>query len=150
MERYSFPRYSYPLAFAFTGCNKSQMLFDMLLKSLKDKSNLKVEDALQYIKKTYRFCKILWFRKFSKEILGLGSQFLVVGKNRNDECCIYAVLISHGKLEKPLLKEWLILPPHGGLTDIVHIFVFCIIDRDFDDIKFIFGSVRWNWLVLCA
>ena len=38
----------------------------------------------------------------------------------------------------------------GGLTDIVHIFVFCIIDRDFDDIKFIFGSVRWNWLVLCA
>ena len=102
------------VAVAFAGCNKSQMLFDMLLKSLKDKSNLKVEDALQYIKKTYRFCKILWFRKFSKEILGLGSQFLVVGKNRNDECCIYAVLISHGKLEKPLLKEWLILPPHGA------------------------------------
>ncbi len=38
------------VAVAFAGCNKSQMLFDMLLKSLKDKSNLKVEDALQYIK----------------------------------------------------------------------------------------------------
>ena len=49
------------------------------------------------------------------------------------------------------IKDFLVFTTaSSGLTNIVNIFVFCIIDRDFDDIKFIFGSVRWNWLVLCA
>ena len=49
------------------------------------------------------------------------------------------------------IKDFLVFTTTSGcLTDIVHIFVFCIIDRDFGGIKFIYGSGRWNWLVLCA
>ncbi len=102
------------VAVAFAGCNKSQMLFEMMMKYKKDNADFRVEDALQCIKKSYWFCKILWYRKFSKEILDLGSQFLVAGKNRKDEYCIYAVMISRGKLEKPFLKEWFIFPPYGA------------------------------------
>lgn len=102
------------VAVACAGCNKSQMLFNILIKNIKDKTDFRVEDALKCIKKIYRLCKILWFHNFSKEILSIGSQFLVVGKNKKDECCIYIVMISHGKLEPPLLKEWFIFPPFGA------------------------------------
>ena len=85
---------------------------------MKNVSNFRVEDALKCIKKVYRLCKLLRFNKFSKEILSIGSQFLVVGKNKKNESCIYMTLISEGKLRKPLLKEWFIFPPCGADMDI--------------------------------
>lgn len=101
------------VAIAFAGCNKFQMVFEFLLKYEKDITKLRVEDILRLNKKTYRFCKILWFRKFSKEILSLGSQIIVTGKNRKDEGCLYIAAISNRKFIKPLKKEWFIFPPYG-------------------------------------
>lgn len=101
------------VAIAFAGCNKFQMVFEFLLKYEKDITKLRVEDILKLNKKTYIFCKILWFRKFSKEILSLGSQIIVAGKNRKDEGCLYIAAISNRKFIKPLKKEWFILPPYG-------------------------------------
>lgn len=102
------------VAVAFAGCNKSQMLFNYVIKGMKNVADFRVEDTLKAIKWVYRICKLFRFNKFSKEILSLGSQFIVVGKNKKDECCIYAVSIYHGKLEKPLLKDWFIFPPYGA------------------------------------
>lgn len=101
------------VAIAFAGCNKFQMVFEFLLKYKKDITKLRVEDILRLNKKTYRFCKILWFRKFSKEILNLGSQIIVAGKNRKDEGCLYIAAISNRKFIKPMKKEWFIFPPYG-------------------------------------
>lgn len=101
------------VAIAFAGCNKFQMVFEFLLKYEKDITKLRVEDILKLNKKTYRFCKVLWFRKFSKEILKLGSQIIVAGKNRKDEGCLYIAAISNRKFIKPMKKEWFIFPPYG-------------------------------------
>lgn len=106
------------VAVAFAGCYKSQMLFNFVIKRMKNVADFKVEDALKSIKWVYRICKLLRFNKFSKEILSIGSQFLVVGKNKKNECCIYMTLISDGKLRKALLKEWFIFPPYGADFDV--------------------------------
>lgn len=106
------------VAVAVSGCRTAQVLFEMRLKRLENRSDFRVEDALQYIKKIYRMCKFWRFAKFSKAILNIGSQFLVVGKNRMNEPCIYMVLISKKKLRKPLLKNWFIFPPHGMDIDV--------------------------------
>lgn len=105
------------VAVAFAGCYKSQMLFEMKMKRFKNNMDFRVEDALKCIKWIYKFCKVLWFKNFSKEILSIGSQFIVAGKNKKGDCCIYVVIISKGKLIKPLLKEWFIFPPYGADMD---------------------------------
>lgn len=103
------------VAVAFAGSYKSQILFNAMTKGKKNKMDFKVEDALKYIKKVYRICKLFWFKRFSKQILNVGANFLVVGKNRNSEYCIYAASISsEGKLEKPSLVDWFIFPPSGA------------------------------------
>lgn len=101
------------IAIAFAGCNKFQMVFKHLLKYEKNISELRVEDILRLNKKTYRLCKFFWFYKFSKEILQLDSQNIIVGINKQDEGCIYISAISHGKFIKPLKKEWFIFTPYG-------------------------------------
>lgn len=101
------------VAIAFAGCNKFQMVFEFLLKYKKDITKLRVEDILKLNKKTYRFCKILFFMKFSKEILSLGSQIIIAGINRKDEGCLCISAISNRKFIKPLKKEWFIFPPYG-------------------------------------
>lgn len=101
------------VAIAFAGCNKGQMVFDFMMKYEKDIVNFRVEDVLRIIKKTYIFCKFLWFRKFSKDIFNFGSQFIVAGKNRKGESCINIAAISKGKFIKPMTKEWFIFPPYG-------------------------------------
>lgn len=106
------------VAVAFAGCYKSQMLFNFVIKRMKNVSDFRAEDALKAIRWVYRLCKLLRFNTFSKEILSIGSQFLVVGKNKKNECCIYMTLISEGKLRKPLLKEWFIFPPCGADMDV--------------------------------
>ena len=101
------------IAIAFAGCNKFQMVFEVLLKHKKDISELRIEDILRLNKKTYRLCKLLRFNKSSKEILQLGSQIIIGGINKQDEGCIYISAISHGKFIKPLKKEWFIFTPYG-------------------------------------
>lgn len=100
------------VAVAFAGVNKSRLLFNFIIKRKKDVADFKVEDTLKCIKGVYRLCKLLRFNKFSKEILSIGSQFLVVGKNKQGEYCIYRLSISHGKLEKPILEDVFIYPPY--------------------------------------
>lgn len=106
------------VAVAFAGVNKSQLLFEFVIKRMKNVDNFRVEDVLKSIKWVYRLCKLLRFNKFSKEILSIGSQFIVVGKNKKNECCIYITLISKKKLRKPLLKDWFIFPPFGADMDV--------------------------------
>lgn len=101
------------VAIAFAGCKKFQMVFEFLLKYKKDITKLRVEDILKLNKKTYRFCKILFFMKFSKEILSLGSQIIIAGINRKDEGYLCISAISNRKFIKPLKKEWFIFPPYG-------------------------------------
>lgn len=102
------------VAVAFAGCNKTQMMFEMLISKSKNKEDLKVEDALKYIRKVYKICKIFWFKKFAKEILNIGSRIIVAGKNKKDVCCVYTVSILHGKFEKPSLTNRFMFPPYDS------------------------------------
>lgn len=102
------------VAVAFAGCNKAQMMFEMLISNSKGKEDFRVEDVLRYIRNVYIICKIFWFKKFAKEILNLGSRIIVAGKNKNGECCVYTVSILHRKFEKPSLTNRFMFPPYDS------------------------------------
>lgn len=97
------------VAVAFAGYGGTQTLFEGMIKS--SKRDFKVEDALLYIKIIYWFCKIPWYKKYTRNIMNFGSRFLVAGKNKKDEFCVYTVSFLHGKLEKPSLTDRFMFPP---------------------------------------
>lgn len=99
------------VAVAFAGYGGTQTLFENIIKKNNNNKDFRVEDALLYIKIIYWFCKIPWYKKYTKNILKFGSRFIVAGKNKKDECCMYTVSFLHGKLEKPLLTDRFIFPP---------------------------------------
>lgn len=102
------------VAVAFAGCNKAQMMFEMLISKSKGKEDFRVEDVLRYIRNVYIICKFFWFKKFAKEILNLGSRIIVAGKNKKGECCVYTVSILHRKFEKPSLTNKFMFPPYDS------------------------------------
>ena len=97
------------VAVAFSGYGGTQILFENMIKN--NKRDLKVEDALLYVKGIYWLCKIPWYKKYTRHIMDFGSRFLVAGKNRKDEMCIYTVSFLNGKLEKPSLTDKFLFPP---------------------------------------
>lgn len=97
------------LAVAFSGSHGMQFLFELFAK--KKRKYMRVEDALRTLKTVYRFSKILWIRKKYRLALNCASRFLVAGKDKKGEYCIYAVSILNRKLEKPLLVNTFMFPP---------------------------------------
>ncbi len=102
------------VAVAFAGYHKTQVIFERMIDRLTSDREFYVEDALQYIKRIYWFYKLFWYKKFAKEGLSLSSRFIVAGKNKKGEYCIYVTSILHGKLEKPSLTDRFIFPPHDA------------------------------------
>lgn len=102
------------VAVAFAGYNKSQMIFERMISKITNNSEFYVEDALQYIKRIYWFYIFFWYKKFAKEGLSLTSRFIVAGKNKKGECCMYVASILRGKLEKPSLEDRFIFPPYDA------------------------------------
>lgn len=97
------------VAVAFAGYHGTQIMFENMTKN-SDK-DFRVEDAMHCIKIIYWICKIPWYKKYAKNIIQYGSRFIVAGKNRKDEYCMYTVSILNGKLEKPSLTERFLFPP---------------------------------------
>lgn len=97
------------VAIAFAGYRGTQTIFENMIKNRN--KDFRIEDALLCIKIIYWFCKIPWYKKYMKNILKFGSRFIVAGKNKKDECCIYTVSFLHGKLEKPSLTDRFMFPP---------------------------------------
>lgn len=99
------------VAVAFSGYGGTQTIFENTIKNSKNIHNYRVEDVLRNLKMLYWIYKFLWHRKASKDALTYGSRFIVAGKNRKDEYCMYIMSILHGKLEKPSLTERILIPP---------------------------------------
>lgn len=97
------------VAVAFAGYGGTQKLFESMIKD--NTKDFKVDDAIVCIKRIYWLCKFLWFKKGAKNVLYLGSRFIVAGKNKKGECCMYTVSFLHGKLEQPSLTDRFIFPP---------------------------------------
>lgn len=97
------------VAVAFSGYHGTQIMFENMTKN--SSKDFRVEDALRCIKIIYWICEIPWYKKYAKNILQYGSRFIVAGKNRKDEHCIYTMSILNGKLEKPSLTERYMFPP---------------------------------------
>lgn len=97
------------VAVAFSGYHGTKKMFENMTKN--NSKDFKVEDALRCIKIIYWICKIPWYKKYAKNILQYGSRFIVAGKNRKDEYCIYTMSILNGKLEKPSLTDRFMFPP---------------------------------------
>lgn len=97
------------VAVAFAGYSGTQTLFEKFIKN--NNESFRVEDALLYIKFIYWICKIPWYKKYTKNILKFGSRFIVAGKNRKNEYCMYIVSYVRGKFEKPSLTDRFLFPP---------------------------------------
>jgi len=97
------------VAVAFSGYHGTQIMFENMTKN--NSKDFRVEDALCCIKIIYWICKISWYKKYTKNILQYGSRFIIAGKNRKDEYCIYTMSILNGKLEKPSLTDRFMFPP---------------------------------------
>lgn len=98
------------VAVAFAGYHGTQTVFENTMKKSNNKG-YRVENALLYIKIMYWFCKIPWYKKYTKNFLEFDSRFIVAGKNKKDECCMYTVSFLKGKLEKPSLTDRFMFPP---------------------------------------
>lgn len=97
------------VAVAFSGNAGMQLLFRMIIKNKKE--DIRVEDVLKYLKTVYRISKILYLRKKYRVALNCASRFIIAGKNRADEYCMYTVSIVNRKLEKPHLVDGFMFPP---------------------------------------
>lgn len=97
------------VAVAFAGYRGTQMVLEKMMQN--SKKDFMVEDAFICIKRLYWICKFLWYKKSAKNILNIGSRFIVAGKNRKGEYCIYVAPYLHGKFEKPSLIDRFIFPP---------------------------------------
>lgn len=97
------------VAVAFAGYSQTQTMFENITKN--STPNFRVEDALLCLKIIYWICKIPLYKKYTKNILKYGSRFIVAGKNRKDEYCMYTMSILNGKLEKPSLTDRFLFPP---------------------------------------
>lgn len=99
------------VAVAFSGYHGAQIMFEKLINTSKGKNDYRVDNALWHLKFIYWFSRVLWYKPFSKNVLNLGSRFIVAGKNKKDEYCMYIMSILHGKLEKPSLIDRFMFPP---------------------------------------
>lgn len=98
------------VAVAFAGYGGTQTVFEGMIKNIS--KDFKVEDVLFLLKILYWICKIPWYKKYTKNIMDLGSRFIVAGKNKKDECCMYTVSYINGKFEKPSLTDRFLFPPY--------------------------------------
>lgn len=101
------------VAVAFAGYYENQNTFQKRIRKLRNLDKLRVEDVLSQIKRMYRKYKFTKHKQDSKNALSVASSFIVVGKNKKNECCIYAWSYLDGKLEKePTLTDVSLFKPH--------------------------------------
>lgn len=96
---------------AFAGYGGTQRLFEHIMENSKKRELYRVEAVLSQLKMIYWFYKLTKHKKASEDALALGSRFIIAGKNRKDECCMYIMSILHGKLEKPSMTDKFLFPP---------------------------------------
>ena len=99
------------LAVAFAGYYKNQILFEQGIKLAQSDKELTVEDVLAHLRIMYLSFELNRNKEYAKEALGVDSSFIVVGKSKNNECCMYAMSYLNGKLEKPTLTDAVLFPP---------------------------------------
>ena len=107
------------VAVAFAGYYENQNTFQKRIHKLRNPDKLGVEDVLSHIKRMYRKYKFTKYKQDSKNALSVASSFIVVGKNKKNECCIYAWSYLDGKLEKePTLTDMSLFKPHDVSMEI--------------------------------
>lgn len=99
------------VAVAFSGVSDIQHIFEKQISDLEDRDTYVVEDVIKHLKRTYWLLKLFSFRKNIKQKLCVGSRFIIAGKNRENEYCLYIMSYVNGKLEKPKLVESFMFPP---------------------------------------
>ncbi len=99
------------VAVAFAGYYKNQIIFEMVTSKFRNDTKYRVENALCSLKIIYWYYRVHRNQKYAKDALSVNSSFIVAGKNKKGEHCIYAVSYINGKLEKPTLTDMILFPP---------------------------------------
>lgn len=99
------------VAVVFSGYGGTQRVFESMIKNSKRRQDYRIEDILFQFKMIYWIFRFTKNKKASKDALTWGSRFIIAGKNKKDEYCMYTMSILHGKLEKPSLTERFLFPP---------------------------------------
>lgn len=97
------------VAVAFAGNAGMQLLFEKIIKNQKE--DIVVEDVLKHLETVYKFSNVLYLIKKYRSALDCASRFIVAGKNRNGEYCMYTMSILNRKLEEPRLVDGFMFPP---------------------------------------
>ncbi len=100
------------VAVAFSGYGGTQTIFESMTNKIRRDEDFRVEDAFRLLTIIYWIYKLLWYTKASKNAFSFGSRFIIAGKNRKDEYCMYTMSILRGKLEKPSLTDRFLFPPY--------------------------------------
>jgi hypothetical protein len=99
------------LAVAFAGNAGIQALFEDFVKGLKNADDFKIEDVLLNINAMILSLRIRK-EEWAVNILNSSSYFIIAGKDKNNEKCIYAVSYVNGKLGSKK-TEMILFPPSG-------------------------------------
>lgn len=97
------------VAVAFAGNSGMQLLFEKIIKNQKE--DIVVEDVLKHLETVYAISNVLYLVKKYRTALDCASRFIIAGKNRAGEYCMYTMSLVNRKLEKPHLVDGFMFPP---------------------------------------
>ena len=97
------------VAVAFAGNGGMQLLFEKIIKNQNE--DIVVEDVLKHLETVYAISNVLYLVKKYRTALDCASRFIIAGKNRAGEYCMYTMSIVNRKLEKPHLVDGVMFPP---------------------------------------
>lgn len=124
------------VAVACCGFNGTQKLFERMLELVKSKDDFRTDDALSLLKRIYWFCKIFFFVRGTKKIINISSRFIVAGKNKKNEFCMYTISYVNGKLEKPsITKRFMFPPPDVPAKECLDIYAMNAINHEKDFVQ---------------
>lgn len=107
------------VAVAFAGYYKNQVLFEYGIANVKNIDSLRVEDIFVHIKAMYLSYENNCDKEYAKLALSVDSSFIIVGKNKKNECCIYAWSYLDGKLEnEPTLTDISLFNPYDVAMEV--------------------------------
>lgn len=97
------------VAVAFAGNAGMQLLFEKIIKNQKE--DIVVEDVLKCLENVYTISNVLYLVKKYRTALDCASRFIIAGKNRTGEYCMYTMSIVNRKLERPQLVDKAVFSP---------------------------------------
>lgn len=97
------------VAVAFAGYGGVKTIFENMIKN--NTKEIYVEDVIHILKFMYWTLKIMKNKNASKNAFHYGARFIIAGKSKKSEYCIYTMSILNGKIEKPSMVNSFMFPP---------------------------------------